>query len=144
REIAARDARSDLVLFACAFAERVTKRIIDLDATVVDAQIEAAVKLVLNATRLVIVIHPHDREVCARVTPMLERRRVAELPIEFLEDESLERGSVVLRTDKGLIDASVGMQIERIICALVGTERFADRMATPDEPEADDASGEPA
>ena len=144
REIVAREARSDLVLFACAFAERVTKRIIDLDATVVDAQIEAAVKLVLNATRLVITIHPDDREVCARVTPMLERRRVAELPVEFLEDESLERGSVVLRTDKGLIDASVGMQIERIICALVGTERFEDRMAAPEEPEADDASGEPA
>lgn len=130
REQVIREAKSDLMLFACAFAERVTKRVIELDHTVVDAQLEAALKLVLGSTRLSVVVHPGDREVCERIAPVLARRRVSESPVEFLEDESLGRGSVVLRTDKGTIDATVDTQIERIVSALVGTERLGDRIGT--------------
>jgi len=128
RERIHREAKSDLLLFACAFAERVTKKLVELDASVVDEQLDAALKLVLGSTRLCIVIHPDDRDVCERVAPSFARRRLSESPVQFEEDESIGRGSVVVRTDKGLIDATVDMQIERIVCSLLGSDRLSNRL----------------
>lgn len=139
REQVIREAKSDLLLFACAFAERVTKRVIELDHTVVDTQLEAALKLVLGSTRLTVAIHPDDREVAGRIAPVIARRRICDSPVEFVEDEALARGSVVLRTDKGMIDATVDTQIERIVSALLGTQRLDERIG-PDR--GDDPEGE--
>lgn len=133
RETVLREAKSDLLLFACAFAERVTKKTVELDPDVVDAQLEATLKLVLGATRLSIVIHPDDRGVCERVTPVLARRRVSESPVQFIEDASVGRGSVIVRTDKGAIDATVDSQIARMVCSLLGSDRLSDRFGGPNE-----------
>lgn len=128
RERIHKEAKSDLLLFACAFAERVTKKLVELEPSVVDDQLDAALKLVLGSTRLCIVIHPADRDVCERVAPSFARRRLSESPVQFEEDQSIGRGSVVVRTDKGLIDATVNTQIERIVCSLLGSERLSDRL----------------
>lgn len=123
-----REAKSDLLLFACEFAARVTKKIVELDGSVVDEQLDAALKLVLGSSRLCIVVHPDDREVCERVAPSFTRRRLSESPVQFEEDQSIGRGSVVVRTDRGLIDATVNSQIERIVCSLLGSDRLSDRI----------------
>lgn len=133
REICLREAKSDLLLFACAFAERVTKKIVEFDPEVIDAQLDASLKLVLGSTRLHIAIHPDDRAVCERVAPVLARRRISESPVQYIEDESIGRGSVVVRTDKGVIDATIGTQIERMVCSLLGSERLTDRLGDPSE-----------
>lgn len=123
-----REAKTDLLLFACAFAERVTKKMVELDPGVIDAQLDASLKLVLGSTRLHIAIHPDDRAVCERVAPVLARRRVSESPVQFIEDAAIGRGSVVVRTDKGVIDATIESQIERMVSSLLGSERLADRL----------------
>jgi flagellar biosynthesis/type III secretory pathway protein FliH len=138
RERVLLETKGDVLSFACAFAERVTKRVVEVDAAVVESQLEAVLKLVLNATRLSVLIHPDDREACDRIAPALSRRRIAESPIEFSEDDTLRRGSVVLRTDKGLIDASVDAQIDRMVELLIGSDRLADRFDA--EPSAGDGT----
>lgn len=134
------ETKGDVLAFACTFAERVTKRIVELDPAVVESQLEAVLKLVLHATRLTVLIHPDDREACDRIAPALARTRVADSPVEFAEDETLRKGSVVLRTDRGLIDASIDAQIDRMIESLVGGDRLAKRFG----PVAPDPDGDGA
>lgn len=124
-----REAKDDVLLFACSFAERVTKRAIELDDRVAPSQLEASLKLVLDATGLRILVHPADREACDRVMPVLSRERGADGAVRFEEDETLTRGSVVIRTKRGMIDASIDGQIGRIIEGLIGEARLEDRIA---------------
>ena len=141
RERVLLETKGDVLSFACAFAERVTKRVVELDTAVVESQLEAALKLVLSATRLSVLVHPEDREACDRIAPVLSRRRIADSPIEFTEDDTLRRGSVVLRTEKGLIDASVDAQIDRMVELLIGDERLEHRLDAV-SPDADDSEAD--
>lgn len=129
REVMLREAKFDVLLFACTFAERVTKRAIELDPEIVETQLLEAASLVLDASTLVISMHPDDQEICERVTPALHRQKLSESVIRFMADPSLERGSIVLSTQKGKIDASIRMQIERIVTSLVGSDRLDDRLS---------------
>ncbi|MCR9218518.1 MAG: FliH/SctL family protein, partial [bacterium] len=72
RERVLLETKSDVLTFACAFAERVTKRVVELDTAVVESQLETALKLVLSATRLSVLVHPElDRDSRLRVSPTL-------------------------------------------------------------------------
>ncbi len=135
-----REAREDVLLFACAFAERVTKREVEFRPGVVQDQLEAALTLVLDASKLSILVHPDDRELCERVLPALTRKRASDAAIRFDDDAQLPRGSVVIRTERGMIDASLDGQIERMLSALIGKDRLEDRLQGGPDP----SDGEPS
>lgn len=129
-----REAKLDVLRVALAVAERVAKRAVEMDETSAAAQLEAALGMVTRASRLRIACSPDDAELLRQMTPALAKKFTTMAHAEIVEDPSMSRGSVVVRTDKGEVDASIETQIARICDALM-----PDRSATAlprDEPEA--------
>ncbi|MFM9958279.1 MAG: FliH/SctL family protein [Phycisphaerales bacterium] len=120
------EARSSLLQLAAALAERVTKRHVEADEHVLAAQLEAALRLVLAPTKLVIEVDPSERERTQKALPALMERLGGTDNAEVRPREGLGKGSVIVRTDRGEIDASIATQVSRAVAALMGEEPDAD------------------
>lgn len=116
------DARGQVIALAVAIAERITRRVIRLDATVVQDQLRAALGLAVNPSRLVVRSHPDDAALLREVMSGLADRLGGGEHASFETDESLSRGSVVLAMDHGEVDASIETQLNRIVEALLPGE----------------------
>lgn len=114
-----REARLDVLKLAVAIAEKVAKRAIDADERAAGAQLEAALEMIARPTRLRIACSPDDKQLLEGMMPALSQRFAKVVSAEIVEDASLSRGSVVVRTDKGDIDASIETQIARVIDAIL-------------------------
>lgn len=125
--------RRSLLRLAAEVARRVTKRHVESDQHVLAAQLDAALRLVLAPTRLVIEVDPTAVEGAKRALPQLMDRLGGTDNAEVRPRDGLGAGSVVIRTDKGEIDASVNTQIARAINALLGDDGPAEQPA-PAEP----------
>ncbi|MBL8763183.1 MAG: hypothetical protein JNM07_02810 [Phycisphaerae bacterium] len=125
-------ARADLLRLAVLIAERLTHRIIEQDPSVVVDQVEAALALVARRAELRLFINPEDRAMVERALPVMSSRLVAARHVRVEEDASVSRGSCVLRVEGGsasagsggsasggVIDASIGTQVQRIVEALL-------------------------
>jgi flagellar biosynthesis/type III secretory pathway protein FliH len=139
-----REARLDVLKLAVAIAEKVAKKAIEADENAAAAQLEAALEMVSRPTRLRIACSPADKQLLVDLMPALNERFTKVASADVVEDASLSRGSVVVRTEKGEIDATIDTQIARVIDAIL-PDRHATAMptkATPspveDEPEASD------
>ena len=122
RDHLASDARRDLVSLAAQIARRVVKRSIELDDSLVIDQVRAALDLVMRRTRLVLAVHPTDRALVEHALPDLTKRFADSSHIELVPDESLSRGSCVIRTEHGIIDAEINTQLDRMVEAMLGRD----------------------
>lgn len=112
-------ARSDLLRLAIAIAERVTKRSIAAEPSIVQDQLKAALEQTLDCTRLNVEIAKEDQELIERVLPTLVARFARGAHIDLTPQDSLSRGSIVLRSVGGSVDASIETQLDRITEALL-------------------------
>jgi flagellar assembly protein FliH len=119
RETMLEEARTDLVVLATEVAERVTKRYVELDEGCAAAQLREAIDLVLDRTKLVIEVNPADEEACREVLPKLMTEVSPEQHAKLVGNAELRRGSVIIRTPKGHIDASIDTQVRRIVHSLL-------------------------
>lgn len=123
RERMIAEARSDIVKLAAVFAERVTRRAVSLDASVVERQIEAVLRAAIRPTRLTIAVHPEDKAQAERALPGLLERLAGGEHAELVADASLERGSCVARMSGGaVLDASISGQIDRLVAEMMPGE----------------------
>ncbi len=114
------EARTDVVRLATLIAERVTKRVIELDPGVVDGQMTEALGLLARRTRPRISVHPDDETLARQAIPTLLARFDGVEHIELETDPALVRGSCVVRTPSGgEIDASITTQLNRIVADLL-------------------------
>lgn len=115
-------AERDIVRLAIAIAERIVKREIRLEDTFVVRQIQEAMKRLIGVERIRIRINPSDEEIVRkhRNELLTSADAVRELTIEA--DETIPRGSCVLESDGGNVDASVQTQLERIEAALLNDQ----------------------
>lgn len=142
------DAREDVVRLALAIAGRVVKRSIEVSPDVVVGQVAEALALVTKAHRLVIAVHPDDLPIVELAWPTLVDRFAESTECVLVADESLSRGSCVVRKAdrggggvRGEIDARIETQIERIARALVAeAPGVAGASASKTEPGGDDAA----
>lgn len=116
------DARTDILRLATTIASRVIKRTIELNPDIIKDQLDAALRLVVNPTRLVISLHPDDKPLADEVLPALTKRLASGAHCELVTDDALARGSCHIRSNKGEIDASIDAQIDRIVAALLPGE----------------------
>lgn len=130
------EARQDVLQLAVLLAERITKRAIRVDPTLVNDQVAEVLALVARPSRLVIHLHPLDRPIVEEVLPGLRRRFPSVQDIEMADDDSLPRGSCIARTAGGTIDASIATQLDRIAEALI-PGGFTKRDDPPPAPPAD-------
>ncbi|TVQ31254.1 MAG: hypothetical protein EA376_10310 [Phycisphaeraceae bacterium] len=129
------DARSDVINLALAIAQKVIRRTLQNDPDCVRRQMHDALALTLRSTRLTIAVHPEDMAAAEESLPDLVRRFERCSHAELVEDESLSKGSCVVRTDRGVINADIEVQIERIVAELAPTPGSANPQAEqPSEP----------
>lgn len=132
------EARQDVLRLAILLAERITKRALTVDPSLVGDQVAEVLALVARPSRLVLSLHPEDRPIIEEILPGLRRRFASVEHLELVDDASLPRGSCLARTAGGVIDASISTQLDRIAAALLpgGAGRPAElpiAPATPDE-----------
>lgn len=112
-------ARTEALALALEIARKVTKRHAEVDGAIVRDQMDAALRMVTHPSRLVLSVCPDDiataRAELERVRGVLASARHAEI----VEDPALSRGSVLVRTGRGVIDATIETQIERMVSALM-------------------------
>ncbi len=114
RSAALQTAREDIVELAMAMAARITRRVIEADPSVVQDQVAEAISLVSASSVMALSINPDDRKLVQAVLPALCERLEAGKHVELRDDPLVERGGCVLSTGKGVIDATLEKQIERI------------------------------
>lgn len=113
------EARGDALTLALDVARRVTKRVVDADPGVAAAQAEAALRTLGRRTEAQVRVHPDDLAAVREALPALAERVDAARGVELAPDDALTRGSCVVRTRRGEIDASIEGQLDRIADALV-------------------------
>jgi len=119
---------ADSVLeFATMFAQRVTKRAIELDGAAATAQLEASLALLLRPSRVVILVHPDDRALIDEALPAMLHKFDEIEHAELLADESLTPGSCLVRSGSEEVDADINRQIKRLVDAVLpGAEPVAE------------------
>jgi flagellar assembly protein FliH len=145
------DATDDVVRLALDIASRVVKRVIDADSGVVRDQVAAALALITAPTRCIITLAPADEAIVREALPKLAETIDGARHAELRTDAALARGSCIVHGAGGSVDASIGVQLDRIAEAIVpgggarpaapDVTREPDARATPDAPA---APGEPA
>jgi flagellar biosynthesis/type III secretory pathway protein FliH len=129
------EARRDLLRLSLRIAERVIKGRIETDPGIAAAQIESVLGMIMNPTRLAIVINPDDEPALKDAMPSLMARFAAATHMGMTTDPALPRGSCLARTSGGEIDATIWTQLDRISETLLAGGLTSD--ATPmerDEP----------
>lgn len=121
-------ARVDVVRLACAIAEKVTHRRLELDPALVGEQVGAALSLLSGKTAAVVSVNPEDLELARSAVPGVvagaaSQGNAGDAHITIVADASLARGGCVVRTaGHGVIDATVASQVERITQLLLPGE----------------------
>jgi flagellar biosynthesis/type III secretory pathway protein FliH len=110
-----REARHDVLELAIAMGERVARRAIEVDPTAAARQVEAALEIVLRATDLIVRVHPDDLTLVETAMPSLARRLGQSARVRVEAEASLTRGSAVVCSEHGEIDATVEGQIARLV-----------------------------
>lgn len=113
-----RVARPAVMDLALRLAEKVVHRTLQVDPAIVQDQVEAALRCVLQAQEVFIQFHPEDRPLLEEVMSDLlsQFRHLGHLHLE--EDLSVTRGGCRLRIDQGAVDATIEKQLERLVEAV--------------------------
>ncbi len=115
-----RDSEPELLRLALAVAKKILRRELTVDPHSLLGILKAALETINQAEVLCVRTAPED---AAQLTGRLAALGLPD-QVEVVGDRSLERGSVVLDTKRGQIDASVQTQLAEI------ENGFADRIAT--------------
>lgn len=112
-------AKLDVLKLAIFAAEKLTKRRLELDPTLIGDQMAAAIAEAGRGTGLVVRVAPADVELARGMLPGL-MRRFGGGGAEVREDASLARGScVVSMAGGGMVDASIKTQMQRVAESLL-------------------------
>lgn len=114
--------RQDVIRFAVLFAERVTRRMIELDTRAIEPIMAEAISMVMAGSAMSVRVSQKDIKVAREVLgPILDRLSVID-DVHLVEDSSLSHGSCVVRTRAGRIEASIDAMIDRMVKMLLPGE----------------------
>jgi len=103
-------AESDLVRLAVAIARRVVRRELTIDPQAISGLVKAALEQISAGERIRVRVHPQDEGTVRSF--LVAAGRAAS--IEVAGDAALERGSAILETERGNLDASAETQLAEI------------------------------
>ena len=102
------------VKFAFGIAERVIRREVSLDRSIVVGQIKEAVRRVLGVETVKIRVHAQDLPLVKEQKSSIQAGGDAIREIIVEEDESLERGDCIIESEMGNIDARIATQLKQV------------------------------
>ena len=108
-------ALQEIVKLSAAIARRVTKRQGMLDEAVLLANLEDAMKLVSEAAKVRVAIHPAQRATLADALPRLAMTFPNLAHVEVIDDATLSAGGCRVFSRNGQIDAELETQLDRVI-----------------------------
>ncbi len=108
------EARRDVLRLALAIGRRVARRALDADENAARTQLDAALGMVFQPHRLLVLVSPGDVELIRAAAPALISRFSDSPHVEIRADQSFAPGECVIRTDDGEIDARLSTQLGRI------------------------------
>ena len=110
-----RQAQQAVLELALALAEKVVRRRVEVDPTVIVAQVTQALAHVLQPTDVTVRICIQDRPLLEEALP----RVLAMFPqlqhLQLVDDPAVNRGGCVLSYDQGRIDARIETQLQRMV-----------------------------
>lgn len=109
-----RSSEEAIVKFAFGIAERIIRREVSLDRSIVLSQIGESVRRVLGVERITIRVHPHDLAAVREQKSAIQANGDSIREIVVEADEGLEPGDSVLESDMGNIDARIATQLKQI------------------------------
>lgn len=128
RDALIQSATRDVIMLAITIAEKVTKRAIEQDPSIVTDQLAAALAVISRPTEVVIAVNPDDQPLTQRCLPGLLAAMSAIRHATIVDDKSVSRGGCVIRTrgdgsaddpGGGEVDARIETQLQRIVSALL-------------------------
>jgi flagellar assembly protein FliH len=108
------DARQAVVSLAIAIAERVTKRMGQLDPRVAEANIEEALRLVVHTADVRIAVHPSQKETLTQILPRIQAQWPNMKHVDLIADGTLAPGGCRIFSGTGQIDGDLDLQLTRI------------------------------
>lgn len=119
-------AEADIVRLAIAIAERIVNSTIELEPERVVDICRAAMRKAFQRETLSVLAHPEDIGMLRASGPQLATELGGVQHLEFVEERRLSRGSIIVRTPAGEIDATFrgkAARIEEALCELADTRR---------------------
>jgi len=120
REDICAQARTDLLDLALAIADKVCGTRAATDIETARANLAKAVELVADASRLTVSVAPEQLDQLGQFAPDLLERLGCDATVQWVGDESLSPGDVMVRTAGGEVDARVRTQIDNVVAGLTG------------------------
>lgn len=105
---------AEVVKLAIAIARRITKRQGILDPAVLEANLQEAMKLVVQQADLRITVNPAQRAELELALPRLALSFPALKHVELVDDEKIAPGGCRIDTRQGSIDATLDEQLDRL------------------------------
>jgi flagellar assembly protein FliH len=114
-----RQAKRGVLDLAVAMGRKVVHRVIEVDPTVIEDQLELTLGLVLRPLEVTIRIHPEDAPLVDQIMPRLREQYAHLKHVTIIGDPSVGRGGCVISFGQAKIDASIHTQLERIVRTLL-------------------------
>lgn len=105
----------DVIRLAVAIARRVTKALGQTDPSVIKANVAEALRTVVNASAVKVVLHPSQMAVLEEELPAIRSMFPKLQQVELVADEMLSPGGCRLQVGSGMVDADLDAQLDRII-----------------------------
>ncbi len=118
--------RQDVVLLAVAIARRLYGKLAGMESIAADVateSVDAALAYVRSATDVLIRIHPSDAGAVETFVDMQSGRTLAGKHVRILEDDTLDRGGIVVETADTTVDADITSRIDQIASELAAQWR---------------------
>jgi flagellar assembly protein FliH len=108
-------ALTDVVKLSMAIARRVTKRQALIEPQVLAANIAEMMSFVSHASDIRIAVHPRQNETLKSILPELQMRWPNLKHVEIVEDATIAQGGCRVYAQRGLVDADLDSQLNRIM-----------------------------
>jgi flagellar assembly protein FliH len=115
------EAREAVVKLAMAIAQRVTKRMGQLDPEVAISNVEEALRLVVHSADVKIAVHPSQKQSLTDVLPRIQAKWPDLKHVELIADATLTPGGCRVFSGTGQIDGDLDLQLNRIAEELLPT-----------------------
>jgi flagellar assembly protein FliH len=107
-------AKADVVRLAVTIARRVTKKYGELDPSILTANVNEAMKLVVHASDVRIALHPSQHKTLTAALPQLKLQWPALEHASLIEDAQVKPGGCRIQAGQGQVDARLDTQIDMI------------------------------
>ncbi|MBC7460924.1 MAG: hypothetical protein H7287_06145 [Thermoleophilia bacterium] len=112
------DNEGDIVELAMSVAQRIVGAALDVDPELVIESCRGAMRKAFQRGTMQVLAHPDDLELLRAAGPKLAEELGGVEHLDFIEERRLDRGSVIVRTPVGEIDATIAGKSAKIEQAL--------------------------